>query len=367
MPSATAAPNPGVTSAQLFAYVASSADGMISQYRLDLDSGGLSLIATTAAGEQVSPMALSPDRSTLFAALRGQSMKSVTFSVDPSSGQLTRLGEAALPANMAYLATDRSGQLLFGASYGGDLISIQRINADQSVQPEPLHTLRTGLHVHSVRTDLSNRFLYAGVMGADHLLQYRLDAAGAQLLPIAGGTVAAPPSSGPRHLAFSPNGRFLYVSGETDGSVTSYGIDATSGALTHIAHVVGIPARLDLAQGVVRDARNNDNKDDPTPRIWAADLKVTPDGQLLYLTERTSSSVSAFRLDPDSGGLTLLDNFAVQEKQPRNIAITPDGRWLLVTGELSEVFASYRVNPADGSITRTSEAPAGRNAVWIEL
>lgn len=79
----------------------------------------------------------------------------------------------------------------------------------------------------------------------------------------------------------------------------------------------GIPERLKLAHGEVRDARNNDLKDDPTPRIWAADLRISPDGKLLLMTERTNSSMSAFAVDPKTGGLSFLVNYPVEEKRNR--------------------------------------------------
>jgi 6-phosphogluconolactonase len=123
---------------------------------------------------------------------------------------------------------------------------------------------------------------------------------------------------------------------------------------------------LKLAHGEVRDARNNDLKDDPTPRIWAADLRISPDGTLLLMTERTSSSVSAFAVDPSTGGLSFLDNYPVAEKQPRNIAFSPNGRWLLVTGEKSEKVGTYAVT-SNGALKRVGEAPSGKGALWIEV
>ncbi|WP_213881421.1 beta-propeller fold lactonase family protein [Pseudomonas sp. dw_358] len=347
-------------------YVSSTADGLISHYRLDEQTGELTLVTTVAAGDQSSPMAVSPDHSSLYVALRGQAPRSVRFSIEPGTGVLTHRSETALPGGMAYLSIDRAGEFLLGASYGDDLVSVQRINPDHSVEAVPACVLKTGLHAHSVRTDNSNRFVYVGELGTGHVLQQRLHASG-ELSAIDGGKIAAPLDSGPRHLAFSPNGRFLYVVGETDGSVTTFSIDPDTGALAQVDHLVGVPASLDLAQGVVRDARNNDGKDDPTPRIWAADLKISPDGTLLYFSERTSSSVSALSVDPDTGALTFLGNYPVQEKQPRNIAFSANGRWLLVTGEKSAVFASYDIDPEDGSLTRTGEAPAGKNQVWIEV
>ncbi|AZF57865.1 hypothetical protein C4J84_1988 [Pseudomonas sp. R11-23-07] len=72
--------------------------------------------------------------------------------------------------------------------------------------------------------------------------------------------------------------------------------------------------------------------------------------------ERTSSSVSAFAVDPSTGGLSFLANDPVQEQQPRNIAFSPNGRWLLVTGEKSATVGTYAVSN-NGALKRVGEAP----------
>ena len=150
------------------------------------------------------------------------------------------------------------------------------------------------------------------------------------------------------------------------GTVTAFAIDDSTGALTQIGVANGIPARLKLAHGEVRDARNNDLKDDPTPRIWAADLRLSPDGALLLMSERTSSSVSAFAVDAATGALKFLDNYPVEEQQPRNIAFSPNGRWLLVTGEKSDKVGTYAVSNT-GALKRVGEAASGKGALWIEV
>nr|WP_262417426.1 lactonase family protein [Pseudomonas sp. SH10-3B] len=347
--------------AATFAYISSPGDGLISQYRLDESNGALSLIEQVTAGDQVNPMALSPDGKTLFAALRVKPFQVQAFSIDPTSGHLTPQSKAPLAESMAYLATDRAGRYLLAASYGADTLSVQPID-----KPEPIRTYKTGLHAHSLRTDPSNRFAYAGNLGTDHVLQYRFDAATGALTPIGSGFVSVPANTGPRHLAFSANGKYLYVVGEMSGTVTAFAIDASTGALTQIGMANGIPERLKLAHGEVRDARNNDLKDDSTPRIWAADLRLSPDGKLLLMSERTSSSVSAFAVDTATGGLRFVDNYPVEEKQPRNIAFSPNGRWLLVTGEKSDKVGTYAVS-ATGALKRVGEAASGKGALWIEV
>lgn len=345
------------------AYISSPDDGLISHYRLDEKTGALKLLGQTQAGPQVSPLALSPDGNTLYAALRSKPYEVKTFHVDRNSGALTATGEAPLADSLAYLATDRSGRWLLGASYGGDLLSTQALGANG--QPgSDIRVVATGPHAHSIRTDPSNRFAYAGNLGNDHVLQYRF--ADGVLTPIGQGIFQLPAGSGPRHLAFSPDGRFVYFVGEMSGTVTAFAIDQTSGALSETQSVSGIPASLQLAHGLVRDASTHNLEGDPTRRIWAADLRLSPDGRLLVMSERTSSSISAFRVDPANGHLMFLGNRPVKEQQPRALAFSPDGHWLLVTGEKSATVGSYAIDDA-GVLRRVAQAPSGKGALWIEI
>lgn len=351
--------------AATFAYISSPGDGMISQYQLDESNGKLSLLEQTKAGDMVNPMAITPDGKVLFAALRVKPFQVVGFSIDPKSGHLAEVSRGPLAESLAYLSTDRSGRYLMGASYGADAITVQAIDAAYKPD-EKIQTYKTGPHAHSVRTDPSNRFAYAGNLGSDHVLQYSLDAKTGALTPIGSGFVSVSAKTGPRHLAFSHDGKYLYVVGEMSGTVTAFSIDDKTGALTELSVANGIPDRLKLVHGEVRDARNNDLKDDPTPRIWAADLRLSPDGKLLLMTERTTSSVSAFAVNSATGALSFLENYPVEEKQPRNIAFSPNGKWLLVTGEKADKVGVYAVGEK-GALKRASEAESGKGALWIEV
>lgn len=346
-----------------YAYISSPNDGLVTHYHLDDETGELKLVEQLEAGEKVNALALSPNGSTLYAALRGQVPQVVSFSVDAGTGQLVRRAEAPLGAGFSYMATDRKGQFLMGASYGEDLVTLQRID-DESQVLEEIRKYPSGLHAHSVRTDPSNRFVYACVLGVDRVLQFRLNAEAGELEPIGEGYISVPENTGPRHMAFSEGGQFMFVVGEMSGTVTSFAIDPQSGALSHVDVQSGIPESLNLHEGQVRDSRNNNLSDDPAPRIWCADIRLVPGGRLLYISERTTSSVSVFEVAAD-GTLKYLDNHKLEEKQPRNIAVSPNGKWLIACGELSPVVGSYRIHP-DGRIGLVSQAVSGDGALWIE-
>ncbi|WP_106418283.1 beta-propeller fold lactonase family protein [Salinicola tamaricis] len=111
--------------------------------------------------------------------------------------------------------------------------------------------------------------------------------------------------------------------------------------------------------------REEISQGDDTPRIWAADLHISPDGRHLYLSERTST-LSTLRADPESGSLTFVTNQPTVA-QPRGFEIDPLGEFLVVAGERSDHLALYRVDAASGELTHASDAPAGNKANWIEI
>jgi 6-phosphogluconolactonase len=160
--------------------------------------------------------------------------------------------------------------------------------------------------------------------------------------------VSMRPKSGPRFLALSPDGRFVYVNGELDGSISVYPFERATGTLQPRIQTVSL-----LPTGF-------------TGRAWAADLRMTPNGEYLYASERTSSTLSAFAVDRVSGLLRPVGSVA-SVQQPRALAIDPEGRYLIAAGQLSNSIMSYAIVPGTGALRALSEYPVGRNPTWIEI
>jgi 6-phosphogluconolactonase len=98
----------------------------------------------------------------------------------------------------------------------------------------------------------------------------------------------------------------------------------------------------------------------------AADLHITPNGKFLYGSERTSSTLAGFSVDPATGTLTAIGSVPT-EKQPRGFNIDSTGRYLLAVGQLSHALSSYRIDPESGKLTKLREYPMGKNPNWVEI
>ncbi|WP_433521015.1 lactonase family protein [Nocardia pseudovaccinii] len=326
-------------------YVSNADSREISVLRLD-DDGALTLVESQAVDGKVMPLAMSPDHRYLYASLRSAPFAVTVFARHPATGRLTPLSSAPLPDNMAYLATDRSGRYLLSASYSGDKIAVNPIASDGGVGP-PIAVESTPPHAHSILTDPSNRFLLAAALGGDVILQYRFDAETGRLTPNEPPQVETAPGAGPRHLVFHPSGAFAFVTNELDGTVNSYRFESCTGTSTLIASVA---------------VRPPESGGPP----WTSELRGTPDGRYLYVAERTSSTITGFRIDPATG---LLDpvGHTPTETQPRGFAIDPSGQFLVVAGQKSDAVTSYAIDPATGSLTPRQRLEVGRDPNWVEI
>ena len=222
---------PSMSIAATFVYVSDAEDAAIDAYVMDAKTGALTSIGKVEAGKTVMPMAIAPSKKFLYAVVRSQPMRVLTYAIDPKTGALTKKATAPLPDSMAYVSTDRTGRFLFTASYGGDKVAVSPIGPDGLVTTEAIQVLPTGRNAHSILADRTNHFVYSANLGGNQVLQFAFDAKTGKLAPLDPPAVKPEPGHGPRHLAFSRDNKFLYVLNELSGHVTQYAIDSTKGTL----------------------------------------------------------------------------------------------------------------------------------------
>ena len=160
-------------------------------------------------------------------------------------------------------------------------------------------------------------------------------------------SVSTAAKSGPRHFIWDKAQRFLYLLNELDASLYVYAWDGASGALRELQRTTALPTGF-------------------TGKPWAADMHLTPDGKYLYASERTSSTISAFRVDAASGLLQPLGQTPT-EKTPRGFAIDSTSRFLVAAGQDSHSVSVHPIDGASGALGAPKSLPVGKNPNWIEI
>jgi 6-phosphogluconolactonase len=333
-------------SAATHVYVSNADSQDISVLALDRERGLLQPLDTVAVGGSVMPLAVSPDKRFLYAALRSQPYRVTSFAIEPASGKLRKLGEAPLADSMANIDTDRSGRWLFAASYPGHKITVNSIEKDGSIGPVQ-QLIRTAPNAHAIHADASNRFVLATSLGGDNVSSWRFDADTGLLAANDPPLLAAKPQSGPRHFVWDKAQRFVYLVDELDAGLHVLAWDAQRGSLRELQATTTLPAGF-------------------TGKPWAADLHLTPDGRFLYASERTSSTLSTFKVDAATGLLQPLGQTPT-EKTPRGFAIDPSGRYLIASGQDSHAITLYAIDSASGALKPLQQLAVGKNPNWVEI
>jgi 6-phosphogluconolactonase len=283
------------------------------------------------------------------------------FDVGPT-GKLNPIGPGGrLPATSAYITLDATGKNLLSASYAESLVLTRAIEPGVVGGASRQSVHKDVRQAHAILPSPDNTFLYYTSLAQDQVFWCSFDAASGAISAHA--SISEAPGSGPRHLRFSPQGEHVYVLNELSGTVAVFDRNRVTGSLQPKQTIGSVPSEFNLIPG---RPRTPFTPDPPLESIWCAEVRLTPDGRFLYTTERSSSTVSIFVRDPNSGLLDYLETIAT-ELQPRGMNIDPAGRHLVVGGERSNSITVYQIDPDRGSLTPTGRYPCAAGPMWIEF
>ena len=322
-------------------------------YAFDFDAatGKLTPKGLAAATPDPSWVVIHPSGKFLYAANESGQPGSVTsFAIDAQSAKLTRLDQvSALGEGPCHLSIDKTGRYLFLANYSSGNVVVFPILPDGKLG-EPTANVKNagalgpnkgrqeGPHAHWVEVSPDNRFLLVADLGIDTILSYSFDATKGTLAPnkpsflrpLAAG-------AGPRHAAFSPDGRYFYVLSELNSTVTVFAYAPDHGVFGFLGVVPMLPSGF--------EGRND-----------AAEIAVHPSGKWLFASNRGNDSIASFAVDPAKGTLTLLTITPTGGKEPRHFAIDPTGRYLLAENQNSHTIVVFVIDPATGALKQLSKA-----------
>jgi 6-phosphogluconolactonase len=285
-------------------YVSTQGDSLVSAYVIDLSTGLLTANGSgVATGDAPSAMLLTPSGDALFIA-NSASNNISTYSVK-SDSTLTA-GSSNLPTGVTPLgmAIDSAAHFLFVANQG--------LQSDPASGTISVFSIQSG----SLTEVTGSPFRVAPAL--------------------------SPSGPGPSAVAVTPDGKFLYVANEFDGTVTTFSVDTTAGALTSGQIVLVGTAPSGMA--------------------------ITPDGGFLYVSNSGSSNVSAFAIcnqivtscsvptSPDGTLTPVAGSPFSAGLGPTSIATAPSGKFLFVVDRQSNQISEYKLATGTGVLTPNTQA-----------
>jgi 6-phosphogluconolactonase len=318
-------------------------------YELELSSGALTLKREIAGVPNPAYLAFHPNGKYLYAvneveSFDGEETGGVSaFGLDPTSGDVSLLNsQSSRGKHPCHISVDHTGRFALVANYSSGNAAMLPIQANGSLGPatdvvqhsgSSIHPERqTAPYVHSIRPDPSNRYAIVADLGADKLVVYALDLDHGKLKKHT--EVKVQPGAGPRHTVFHPNGKYLYLINELNATLIGFRYQAEAGSLEELQTVPALP------------------EDYMRPNT-SAEVRISPNGNHLFASNRGHDSIVCYSVDPTTGWLTYQGHTLTGGREPRNFAIDPTGTFLLAANQKSHNLVTFRIDASSGGLSRT--------------
>lgn len=322
-------------------YTAPGKSEGIYTYNFNTSTAATTVKSITKNTANPSYLAVSPDQKFVYVVNETGATSTVSaFKYDAKTGDLTFLNKVdSHGADPCFITVDAKNVIV--ANYSGGSLAVFARKADGALT-EALQTIKhTGksidpkgrqesAHVHTVKFTPDHKYLIVNDLGEDQTYVYNYNPTSKEKILTVKSVIKTTAGTGPRHITFSPNGKFAYLAHEFNGSIAVFAY--SNGSLTKIQEIGTTPK-------------------DFTEKIDGADIHVSADGKFLYETNRgDANSISAFSILP-TGKLKFIETVSTLGKGPRNFTIDPTGKFLLIGHQYTNNIVIFNRNKTTGKLT----------------
>ena len=252
---------------------------------------------------------------------------------------------ADLAESMIQIVLDHTQRCLVSASYRSGKVFSFKVGPDGHLSDPvsqfqlsghgPNARRQTTAHAHGAVISPENRFALVNDLGTDRIMVYKLNGSTAELTPNDPPFYAAAPGSGPRHLAFHPNGKWAYSINELDSTITFLSWNAKTGVLTTVDNISTLLPGADVAKN------------------RAGEVIIDKAGRFLYACNRgPNEELLVYAID-STGRLTLAGRTPLGGKEARHFALAPGGNFLVVAEQFTNQVSVFTRDRSTGLLVPT--------------
>ncbi|WP_243431413.1 lactonase family protein [Algoriphagus lutimaris] len=240
-----------------------------------------------------------------------------------------------------YLALSPNEKHLTVGNYTGGSLSIYEITPEgklihqQTIQHHGKGTnpdRQEGPHVHSTVFSPDGSRLLVADLGTNKLYNYKVSPEDEEPLSLVN-ELSLSAGDGPRHLVFSKGGDTIFLVQEMSATLEIIGFNNDTFTPKQ---------RLNLLDENFKGA------------VGAAEVKISPDGENIYVSNRgDANTISVFKKAQD-GTFSRIQNSSSGGLMPRNFNLTNDGKYLLAAHQASNDVVVFERNEENGTLALTN-------------
>jgi 6-phosphogluconolactonase len=285
--------------------------------------------ATVECPDSPAYLALAPDRRHLYVAHETSDGLLSAFAIGDHGALQLVTTQPSGGASPCHLSVHPSGRFVLAAHWGTGSFTVHPLGAAGELGPVSHLIDGSTPHAHMIATDSRGRFVLSVHMGMSRVSTFELDLGAGRLRRRS--EMSLPEGAGPRHLAFHPDGRAVFVVNELASTITACHYDPETGELTAKGSCRTVPATMDEAN-------------------HPSAIVVSRDGRFLFVGNRFHKSVGVLTA---TQAPRLVATYPCGGDFPRDIALDTAGRLLYIANERSDSLTALQVDPRDGSLTAT--------------
>lgn len=325
-------------------YTGSGSKG-IYVYRFNTETGNTTLVSSVETSNP-SFLAISKSGDFVYAVNEDKPGKLSSFAFDKTTGTLSFLNQVESEGDHpCYISIDKTGKWVVVGNYSSGTLAVYPVQKDGRLgssilkirhEGSGVNTERQeGPHVHATVFSPDNKYLLVPDLGTDALRVYSFNAKTGMLSVPRHPLAPSEAGSGPRHLCFSADGKMVYLLEELTGTIAVYSFE--KGNLQLIQNTSAQPLDYLGPSG-------------------SADIHLSPDGEYLYASNRgESNTIGIFKVNKQSGELSLADHVSTMGKTPRNFNFDPSGHFLLAANQNSDQVVLFKVDKNTGFLSDTNQ------------
>ena len=312
----------------------------IYSFTLDTDERKISDVKLAAELRNPTYVTVSQDNRFLYSVVKdGEAGGVAAYSVDREKGELKKLNNhVSEGASPCHVSVNKAGNQVVTGNYHKGAIELYSVNSESGSIESPQsvvahegkgpHERQEKPHTHFSGFTPDEKYVVAIDLGIDKLITYEINDGDLKEV----NSLSVRPGSGPRHIAFHPNGKNAYIMTEISNEVVALAYDSSNGSFTELQTISTIP-------------------EDFTENSQGSAVHISKDGKFVYAGNRGHNSIAVFQVNEATGELTLVQIVSSEGDWPRDFVFDPSEKFIVCSNQESSNLVLYARDEQTGKLS----------------